>query len=324
MKRVIVRQFGGLDQLQLIDEPDPVPGPDQVVVRLTCIGLNHADLMARRGEYRTSSGDPPFTPGIEAGGVIEAVGHDVLDRRLGQRILLPLGVRGTYCSHLLIEARRTIPAPEALPDDHLGSIWLPYLTAWGCLIWRQNLGLSQTVLLPAASSAVALAAAQIIRDFEAVSIGLTTSPEKVDVLRDHYDHVFCTADPDWPQQVRSATGGRGVSVAFDPVAAGELLTQEIRLLAPNGRIWIYGLLGDTAPVNLHPLIIKRAALAGWLVDELLDDPAMLNHAYHHITRRIADGTYHLPIARIFKLHDVQRAHEVMEQGAHIGKMILMP
>jgi NADPH:quinone reductase-like Zn-dependent oxidoreductase len=83
MKRVVVRQFGDVDQLDVLDEPTPQPGRGQVLVRLTSIGMNHADLMARRGEYRLSSGDPPFTPGLEGGGVIEAVGADVSDPRSG-------------------------------------------------------------------------------------------------------------------------------------------------------------------------------------------------------------------------------------------------
>ncbi|QNN21986.1 zinc-binding dehydrogenase [Planctomycetales bacterium ZRK34] len=327
MRTVIVQQFGGVENLQIVENTAPEPGPGQVVVRMTCIGLNHADLMARRGEYRASSGDPPFTPGIEGGGVIEAIAPDVLDRRPGQRVILPLGARGTYTTHYLIDAHRTVPAPDdpdRFPDDHLGSIWLPYLTAWGCLVWRQNISLSQTVLLPAASSAVALAAAQVASDFGAVPIGLTTSPEKIDALREHYDHVIDATDDDWPKQVKAATGGCGVSVVFDPVAAGDLLTQEIRLLAPHGRVWIYGLLGSIGPVNVQPLIIKRAALAGWLVNEMLDAPSVLQHACQYIIKKVADGTYRLPIAQRFTLDEVQHAHEVMQQGAHLGKMIITP
>jgi len=322
MQQVIVSEFGGVEKLQLTDQPDLAPGPGQVLVRLTCIGLNHADLMARRGEYKLASGDPPFTPGIEGGGVIEAAGEGVESRRTGQRVVLPLGIFGTYTTHMVVDAEHTIIAPDGVDNDHLGAMWLAYLTAWGCLIWRANLSISQTVLLPAASSAVSLAASQITRRFEGVSIGLTRSPEKVDTLTEHYDHLVCTADDDWYKQVKAITNRRGVNLVFDPVAAGDYLSSEIRLLARAGTIWIYGLLGEVGPVNVHPLIIKQGAIRGWLVHELRDDQRTLNAGYQHIMREVAAGHYRLPIAGRFTLDDIQHAHETLAAGNHIGKYIL--
>jgi NADPH:quinone reductase len=103
MYKVIVNAFGGSDRLSIVEEPDLTPDGDGVVVRITSIGMNNADLMARRGEYRLISGAPPFTPGIEAGGYIEAIGDRVTNRHVGQRISLSLdapssnGVgKGTY------------------------------------------------------------------------------------------------------------------------------------------------------------------------------------------------------------------------------------
>lgn len=324
MHRVVVSEFGGIDQLNLVDAPTPPPTGKQVLVRLTSIGLNHADLMARRGEYRLSSGDPPFTPGIEGGGVIDAVGPAVRERRVGQRVSLALGTRGTYASHLLVDADRTVPVPDAIADHLIGALWLAYLTAWGCLVWRQNLQPRQIVLIPAASSAASIAAGQLVRDLGAVAIGCTTSPDKVAGLAMHYTHIVNTREDEWYRRVKQMTAGHGIDIAFDPVAAGEFLSAEIRLLAPGGTVWIYGLLGEPDVVNVHPLIIKRGSIRGYLNNELESDPIALEAGYRYVLDRLADRRFVLPVAQRFKLRDVRRAHQTMERGSHIGKLILEP
>ncbi len=287
MKEVIIEQFGGVDQLKVREVETPEPGPGEVRVRLTSIGMNHAELMARRGEYRLSSGDPPFTPGLEGGGLIDAIGEDVDKARLGERVTLSpdaprsSGTRhdmgGTYRSHFICGAESALPAPDRVPDEQLGALWLPYLTAWGCLVWKQNLQPGQTVVLPAASSSVALAAAQIAKHIGAQVIGLTRSDDKADRLAKletaMYDQIVVTHEPDktmrpWHRELRRIIGDGGVDVFFDPVAAGEYLNSEIKSLAQHGCIWVYGLLEQRGPVDVTPLIRKFAAIRGWALTEL--------------------------------------------------------
>ncbi len=334
MYKVIVEAFGGSDRLQIIEQADPTPSSNQVVVRLTSIGMNQADLMARRGEYKLISGNPPFTPGIEGGGYIVAVGEDVSDRQIGQRVILSLDApsangigRGTYQSHFITTANRTIPVPDALPDELLGALWLAYLTAWGCLVWKQQIQPGQTVLLPAASSSVAITASQVVKHYGGIAIGTTTSSSKVETLQAmpeaQYDHLIVTRDRDWWRDVKRLTGGKGVNVIFDPVAAGEFLNHEIRLLANGGTLWVYGLLGKPDTVDVSPLIRKSAAIRGWLLN-VLSGTEHEHSAYQHILESVATGIYQLPIAKKFSLRDIRQAHELMEAGNHIGKLILVP
>ncbi|CAN1210831.1 zinc-dependent alcohol dehydrogenase family protein [Tumidithrix helvetica PCC 7403] len=334
MYKVVVEAFGGSDRLQIIEQPDPNPDPQQVIIKLTSIGMNQADLMARRGEYKLISGNPPFTPGIEGGGYIVAVGEQVTDRFVGQRVILSLDApsangigRGTYQSHFATTANRTIPVPDGVPDELLGALWLAYLTAWGCLIWQQQLQAGQTVLLPAASSSVAIAASQVVKYYGGIAIGTTTSPSKVEALQAmpeaKYDHLVVTRDRDWWRDIKRLTGGKGVNIIFDPVAAGAFLNQEIRILANHGTLWVYGLLGKPDVVDVTPLIRKSAAIRGWLLN-VMSGSEQEYPGYQHILEAIANGTYQLPIAGKFSLRDVRQAQDVMEQGQHIGKLILIP
>lgn len=337
MKQVIVRQFGGPEVLEVEDAPTPSPASGQVLVRLTSIGLNHADLMGRRGEYKLSTGEPPFTPGLEGGGIIEAVGEGTDSLRVGDRVTLTPDARsavaGTYRSHVAVPAEQAMRVPGVIPDGQLGALWLAYLTAWGCLAWKQNLAPGATVALPAASSSVALAAAQIVRHLGGTAIGLTSSPEKADRLAAldtaAFDHLVVTHEPGgamkpWRRELRRIAPG-GIDVFFDPVASGAYLENEIKCLAPYGTIWVYGLLGDIGPVGVTPLIRKHAAIRGWVLGELVDagDQAW-GPGCGAILDGFAEGIYRQHIAATFRLAEIRRAHIEMEKGDHIGKFVLVP
>jgi NADPH:quinone reductase-like Zn-dependent oxidoreductase len=282
-----------------------------------------------------SSGDPPFTPGIEGGGLVDAVGAGATGRSIGQRVTLGAGaprrIGGTYRSHCIVDAADTIPVPDSLPDVQLGALWLTYLTAWGCLIWKQALRAGQYVALPAASSGVALAAAQIAQRCGATVIGLTSSEAKAGQLRElpeaDYDEVVATglAGGKWHHELKRITGGHGIDIFFDPVAAGAYLDAEIRALAQHGVIWVYGLLGAPDRVDVGPLIRKYGAIRGWLLSELTEgDGEAVQRGYREILEGFAAGHYRQRIAAIYPLAEVRAAHEAMERGEHIGKLILVP
>lgn len=339
----MVKAFGGVEELDIQDQPTPQPGPGQVVVRITSIGMNHAELMGRRGEYRLSTGDPPFTPGLEGGGIIELVGENV-DPNLtpGTRVILGPsaprigadGFGGTYRSHYLVDASLVFTAPDNIPDVQLGAIWLPYLTAWGCLIWKQQLRAGQIVGIPAASSSVALAAAQVARAAGGIPIGMTRSEDKAQRVKNldtaQFEHIVVTHEKDgsmrkWHRELKQLTDGQGVDVFFDPVASGDYLNTEIRALANGGCIWVYGLLGQTGSVDVTPLIRKQAAIRGWGMSEIVGaGEEAWRQGCQAVLKGFESGAYRQEVGGTFPLSDVRQAHETMEQGKHLGKLVLIP
>jgi len=346
MKQVITKAFGGVENLVIEEVPTPTPEPGQALVRLTSIGMNYAELMGRQGMYKLSTGDPPFVLGLEGGGIVESIGEGVTDIAVGQRVVLSPkaprpaagGMGGTYRSHYLLPARELYPAPDALKDQELGALWLAYLTAWGCLMWKHGgIKPGMVVGLPAASSSVALAASQIVKQHGGTTIGLTTSPGKVEQIKAMpeamYDHLVITHDKaedgtrtmrKWRNDIKQITDGKGVDVYFDPVAAGEYLFAEILSVAQNGAIYVYGLLGEPGVVDVTPLIRKRAAIHGWVNNQIIDDPEACDVACRAILHAFADGHYKLPIGGTFALDDVAKAHTEMAKGQHVGKLVLMP
>jgi len=315
-------------------------------VRLTSIGMNHAELMGRRGMYKLSTGDPPLTLGLEGGGIIDAVGEGVDSVSVGDRVTLTPGATrpgegstgGAYRSHYLCPAGDVMPCPDAIPDDQLGAIWLPYLTAWGCLHWLHRLDEQpadrRVVAIPAASSSVGLAAAQVVKALGGTAIGLTSSPGKADAINAMptaaFDELLVTHEDDrsmrpFHRDIYRLTDKHGIDVYFDPVASGEYLNSEIKALAPYGTIYVYGLLGQPDTVDVTPLIRKHASIRGWMMGEIRDaGQDQWRPQCQAVLDRFADGTFSQHVAERFDLTDVRRAHEVMEQGSHIGKLVLVP
>ncbi|MEM8782284.1 MAG: zinc-binding dehydrogenase [Planctomycetota bacterium] len=347
MQRVVVSEFGGPEKLELQASPDPHPGVGEVRVRVASIGLNRAELMGRAGHYKLSTGEPPFTPGLEAGGVVDAIGDSVDASWRGRRVTLrPEATRlsrgddrvaGTYRSHLICTSDDLVPielSTDALPDAHLGTLWLSHFTAWGALVWKLGrLGKTlsgRQVALTAASSAVALAAAQTVRAHGGAAIGLTSSPSKAEALAGAYDHVVVTHEPDGTQRpfrrdLKRITGGRGVDVVFDPVAAGPYLTELILGLGQRGTVVVYGLLGEPGVVDVTPLIRKHASIVGYVNDEVFEaGRAAVDAGIDHVVEGFGRRAYAQRVAQTFPLAEVQEAHRVMADGQHMGKLVLIP
>ena len=358
MKQVFVEKFGGPEVLEVRELPTPEPAAGLVRVKLTSIGMNHAELLGRMGQYKLSTGDPPFTPGLEAGGIIDAIGAGVTSRKVGDRVVLSpdLGraalagsvatgssVGGTYRSHYLCDPRKTFLAPPSVPDVSLGALWLPYLTAWGCLAWKQKLHETDPakrhtlfVALPAASSSVALAAAQVIRHIApgVRTIGLTSSPAKIQSLRALescvFDELIATRDEqgndvNWRNDIRRITGEHGVHVFFDPVGNGSYLDTELKCLGQHGTIWVYGLLEKPGVIDISPIIRKQASIRGWVLSELIMAGAgEFEPGCRHILEGFASGVYRQHIGSTFPLEKVREAHEFMHHGGHTGKLVMVP
>ena len=346
MKKVIVEQYGGPEVLRVVEDVPANPGAGEVVVRMTSIGLNHAELMGRNGRYKASTGEPPFTPGIEGGGVIASVGAGVDPTRVGQRVSLgpnlPRGIAGphggTYRTHMAVDAGVALPAPDCIPDDQLGAIWLPYLTAWGCLAWKAGVKPGDIVGIPAASSSVGLAAAQVCRQLGATAIGLTSSPDKAEQLHAMptaaFDHLVVTHRRDeqgarvmrkWHHDIKRLTDGHGVDTYFDPVGAGPYFSTEIRSLAVGGRIFVYGLLGEPGVIDLSPMIIRQASVHPWMLYEsVAAGEEVWRGQCQAIFEAFESGVFQQRLGGIYPLAEARRAHEEMQRGEHIGKLVLVP
>jgi NADPH:quinone reductase-like Zn-dependent oxidoreductase len=144
-----------------------------------------------------------------------------------------------------------------------------------------------------------------------------------------FDHLVVTFEDGkmlpWHTEIKKITASHGVDIFFDPVASGDFLNTEIRALAQDGTIWLYGLLGRPGIVDVQPLIRKNAALRGWMLGEFTSrGPTAFRTAADGILDAFASGAFKQHIGATYKLADVVAAHTAMEKGDHIGKLVLIP
>jgi NADPH:quinone reductase-like Zn-dependent oxidoreductase len=259
MKAAVVTRFGPPDVLQIRDWPKPVPGENDVLVKVKAIGLNFADVMARLGVYPAIP-DPPFIPGIEFAGVIEAWGSGVRDLKKGDRVWA-FTKQGAYAEFVSVPAQTVLPIPKGVDFQHAVSLGVTYLTAYHALVTLANTRKNEKVLIHAAAGGVGTAAIQIAKHLRAEIFATVGSPEKMEVARSQGAHVVINySTQNFADVIRMETDGTGVDVILDSVG-GRVMREGWKLLAPMGRYVLYGFSAVVGKRGLNRLKAAREAVA---------------------------------------------------------------
>jgi NADPH:quinone reductase-like Zn-dependent oxidoreductase len=319
---------GGPEVLRIDEVELDQPGRGELRLRIEAIGLNRAEAAFRAGQYLEAP-QLPARLGYEASGVIEAVGQEVHGWAVGDAVcVLPafsMNDYGVYAEHAIVPAHALIRRPPGLAATAAAALWMAYLTAYGALIDIAGVGQGDAVLITAASSSVALAAIQIANARGAIPIALTRSAAKAEhLLRLGAAQVIAGAGDDLASRVMEITGGKGARLAFDPVA-GPAIMPLAEALAAGGMLILYGNLSGRAaetPFPFFPAVGKGLSLRGYLVFELIRDPARLAAAGDFIAAGLAAGSLNPVIDRVFAFDDIAAAHRHLESNAQVGKVVV--
>jgi NADPH:quinone reductase-like Zn-dependent oxidoreductase len=319
---------GGPEVLRIDEVELDQPGRGELRLRIEAIGLNRAEAAFRAGQYLEAP-QLPARLGYEASGVIEAVGQEVHGWSVGDAVcVLPafsMNDYGVYAEHAIVPAHALIRRPPGLAATEAAALWMAYLTAYGALIDIAGVGQGDAVLITAASSSVALAAIQIANARGAIPIALTRSEAKAEhLLRLGAAQVIAGAGDDLASRVMEITGGKGARLAFDPVA-GPAIMPLAEALAAGGMLILYGNLSGRAaetPFPFFPAVGKGLSLRGYLVFELIRDPARLAAAGDFIAAGLAAGSLNPVIDRVFAFDDIAAAHRHLESNAQVGKVVV--
>ncbi|NVH77285.1 zinc-dependent alcohol dehydrogenase family protein [Paraburkholderia sp. JPY432] len=201
------------------DAADPTPGPDEVRVRMLLAPVHPSDLHVIRGRFaRQRQPELPASPGSEGVGIIDAVGNDVPRTRIGERVVL-LDVPGTWREQVISPADRAIPVPQAISDEDAAQALINPMTAWAMTMSEHQLGRGDCLVQSAAGSTVGRLVLQIAKAQGFRTINLVRREEQVAEIKAlGGDVVLCTADQNWSEQLKTATGGNGIAKAIDCVA----------------------------------------------------------------------------------------------------------
>lgn len=301
----------------------PEPGPGQVLVRVHAAAANFPDALLCRGHYQVRP-PLPFTPGVEACGVIVAVGPGVERLQAGDRVMggavLP---HGTFAEFALLAESSTFPAPAALDDAEAAAFTLAYQTGWFALHRRASLQPGQTLVVHAAAGGVGSAAVQLGKAAGARVVGVAGGSRKAEVVRGlGADVVIDRTTEDFVEVVKEITQGRGADVIFDPVG-GDAFDRSTKCIAFEGRLIVVGFAGGTiqAP-HLNHALVKNYSIVGlhWGL-YLAKAPQLVVDAHQALMRLVDEGQISPLIGQRGSMADVPAGVQAVADGSTVGRVV---
>jgi len=249
--------FSGVD---IRNVPAPVPGPGEVLIKVHATSINFPDLLLCQGKYQLKL-EPPFTPGMDSAGTVEAIGKDVSAFAIGDEVCG--GARfGGFAEYAIAQVDGLQKKPENLTFDQAASYSAAYLTAYVALVRRAHLQAGETLLVHGASGGVGMAAVDVGKLLGATVIATGGSDDKLAQVKSYgADHVINVRDG-FREKVKALTGGRGADVIYDPVG-GDVFDESVRCIAFNGRLLVIGFTsGRIASVSTNMPLIKGFSVVG--------------------------------------------------------------
>lgn len=317
-----IHSYGGPEVLQW--EPIEVgePGPNEVRVRHTAIGLNFIDVYERTGLYQVQF---PAIPGREAAGVIEAAGAKVKQFSVGQRVAYVSSTSGAYSQSRIMSVDRLVALPDTIEDAQAAAMMLKGLTVQALLRQTYRVRKSDTIVIHAAAGGLGLIAVQWAKYLGATVIAVVGSPAKVQLVREQgADHVLLLQD-DWLAQVKAITRGKGVSVVYDSVGKDTFMTS-LDCLRPRGMMVTFGNASGPVPPIAPLELSKRGSL-------FLTRPTLFHYiATRRALERAAQELFNLAARSVINVHvgqtyplqDVASAHRALEARQTSGSTVLVP
>lgn len=321
-KTVIIEEHGGSDKLRIADREVGEPGPGEIRIRHEYCGLNFIDVYQRSGLYPM---ELPHALGMEAAGVVEAVGEGVTHLKAGDRAAYAAAPPGAYCEARVMPAAQVCPLPDGVSTEQGAAMMLQGLTTQYLFHRTTPLKSGDTVLFHAAAGGVGLIACQWAKSEGITLIGTAGSDEKCQMALDHgATHCINYRTEDFAARVRELTDGKGVDVVMDSVGA-DTFEGSLDSLKPLGMMITFGnASGPIPPFNLATLGAKGSLK--------ITRPTLFTHIADHQTcqdmaamlfGKVASGAVKINIGQRFALDDVAKAHDALESRATTGSTVLV-
>jgi NADPH2:quinone reductase len=323
MRAIVFAQTGGPEVLTLGDVPKPEVRPGVVLIKTHAIGVNFADVRFRQGAYVVKP-KLPDTPGMEAAGVVEALGEGVTGLRPGQRVAA-FTVK-SYAEYCQAPASMVIPLPDGVDFVQGAAFPIQVLTAYHMLHTADSTGPGKTVLVHSAAGGVGLAAVQLAKAAGARVFGTVSSDAKIGLAKEHgADAVINYTTQKFADEVLKLTDGRGVDLILD--AVGQPTFEEgLRCLANLGHLVLYGRAGGPPdPLNVAALSAKSQKVSGFMVPTVTRNfPEKTRESAAHCFALMREGKLRLHVGRTFGLAEAADAHRFLESRQSTGKLVLLP
>ena len=321
MRAVVFTGAGGNEVVQLLERPEPVPGPEEVLVRVEFAGLNPADIMQRDGRYPAPPGVPADIPGLEVAGTVVGHGERVYGLAPGDRVL-GIVAGGGLAERVLLHERCAVRVPDVLDDRAAAAVPEAFVAAHDALRSQAGLRPGETVVIHGASGGVGTAAIQIAALAGARVIAVVRSAEAAAAVEQL--GAEAVLDSDFPDEVLRLTGGAGADVILELVGAPHF-PANLEALAVQGRVVIVGVgAGTDIQLNLLLLMQRRATIRGTVLrGRPLEEKAAATQRFaREVLPALASGRVRPVIDSVWPADDVVAAFEHLARPGKRGKVLL--
>lgn len=322
MKAIQVEAYGGPDKLVYQDIDKPTPKSGEALIRIEAIGVNFIDVYHRTGLYPLPL---PFIPGTEAAGVVQSISPEVSEIQVGDRVAYAMAV-GSYAEYAIVPASRLVKIPDEIDAQSAAAAMLQGMTAHYLVTSTYPLKRGDTALVHAAAGGVGLLLIQMAKRIGARVFGTVSTEEKASLAREAgADEVIIYTEHDFQEEVRSATGGKGVQVVYDSVGKTTFM-KSLDSLAPRGLLALFGQSSGSVPPFDAALLAQKGAL-------FLTRPSLPQYTATReellwrageVLAWVKAGELKLRIGKRFPLAEAAEAHRQLQGRATTGKVLLTP
>ncbi|XP_032090955.1 synaptic vesicle membrane protein VAT-1 homolog [Thamnophis elegans] len=341
-RALVLTGFGGYEkvkvQIRQLPQAEPSPGAGQVCVQVRACGLNFADLLARQGLYERLP-SPPVSPGMEAAGIVLAVGEGVSSPKVGDKVMI-MARSGLWQEIVTVQANQSFPMPEGMSFEEAAAFLVNYITAYMVLFDFGNLRPGQSVLVHMAAGGVGTAAVQLCKTMENITIFGTASASKHEALKENgVTHPIDYRAADYVAEVRKICP-KGVDVVLDPLGGSDT-TKGFHLLKPMGKLVSYGVANlltgqrknlmamaktwwNQFSINALQLIHLNKAVCGYHLGYLEEEVEVLAAVVTKLTALYNQGKIKPKVDSVWPFEQVVDAMKQMQEKKNVGKVVLVP
>ncbi|MGC2234593.1 MAG: NAD(P)H-quinone oxidoreductase [Pyrinomonadaceae bacterium] len=326
MKAVFVKEFGGIENLEIREvENPPKPEETEVLVNVKASALNRADLLQRKGFYPAPKGFPERILGLEFAGEVAEIGEKVSEFKVGDRVF-GITAGGAQAEFLLSDESLLAKIPENLTFAEAAAIPEAFITAHDAIFAQANLKEGETLLIHAVGSGVGLAALQLAKARNIKTIGTSRTADKLEECRKFgLDEAILTGEnSNFAEIIKEKTGGRGVDVILDLVGA-VYFEANLQSLALKGRMMLVGTTGGArTEFNFGLVMAKRAKIIGTVLRArpTAEKAEATRRFIEEVVPLFEKGLINPNIDRVFRIEEIRASHEYLESNASFGKVVL--
>ncbi len=337
MKQIVISKYGNTDVLRIKESPDPKPAAGEVLIEVKAIGINFADILARKGLYPDAP-KPPCIVGYEVSGVVESVGQGV-DSSLIEKSVLALTRFNGYSDKICVPAKQVFAVPESLDFVRAAAIPVNYLTAYQLICVMGGIKKGESVLIHNAGGGVGLAALDISLHLEAMTYGTSSAGKHAFLKERGLHHSIDYRSQDFLSSIMSLTDGKGVELVIDPIG-GENWKKSYKALRSTGRLGMFGVSTVTESTMgrvfkfiklfvqmpwYNPLRLMNAnkSVFGVNLGHMWNEGDKIAGWMHEILKGVAEGWIRPHVDRTFAFEQAGQAQAYIEARKNIGKIVLV-